>query len=153
AQQKPAPSRTATPQSRPATPPQSPTSTAKPSPVPAPKPAEPPDVVVKTEYTAAEKTTTSTVSIKGNRQRIEYGGEMTVIADCATGRLVQINDAHKRFLVSTPDADARSSKTGGIITYTTAVTDTGERKTMFGLTARHLTTVVIKEPGPGACDK
>src|SRR5258705_1988981 len=73
-QQKPAPARPAAPQTRPPARP----STAKPAPAPAPKPPpEPPDVVIKTAYTAADKTTTtSTGSAKGNRQRIEYGGQM-----------------------------------------------------------------------------
>jgi len=149
AQQKPAPARPAAP--RPATPPKP--TTAKPAPAPAPKPPEPQDVVIKTEYTAGDKTTTSTVSAKGNRQRIEFGAEMTVIADCDTGRRVQINDDHKRYLVSSPAAASQATKKGGVITYTTTVTDTGERKPLFGQTARHLTMVVVKEPSANACDK
>src|SRR5947209_6186144 len=46
----------------------------------APKPAEvqpapppPPDVTVKMRYITGDKTTTSTVSMKGTRQRIDYG--------------------------------------------------------------------------------
>lgn len=150
AQQKPAPARPAAP--RPATPPKP--TIAKPAPAPAPKPApEPQDVVIKTEYTAGDKTTISTVSAKGNRQRIEFGGEMTVIADCDTGRRVQINDDHKRYLVSSPAAAAQATKKGGVITYTTTVTDTDERKPLFGQTARHLTMMVVKEPSANACDK
>jgi hypothetical protein len=109
-------------------------------------------VIVKTEYTAGDKTTTSTTAASGVRLRIEYGAELTVISDCNTGRVVQINSEHKKFLVSSPSAPAAAKK-GGAIAYTTTVTDTGERKPMFGSTARHLKMVVVKEPGPNACDK
>ena len=132
AQQKPAPApaKPAAPQTRPPAAPQRP-STAKPAapaPVAAAKPAPPPpDVIVKTEYGAGDKTTTSIVSANGTRQRIEYGGEMTVISQCDTGRVVQINGEHKKFFVSSPAAAA--SKTGGVVTYTTTVTDTEKVKT------------------------
>jgi hypothetical protein len=150
AQQKPAPARGATPP-RPST-----AKPAAPAPAAAPKPAPlPPHVVVKTDYAAGDKTTTSVTSADGKRQRIEYGSEMIVISQCDTGRHTQINGEHRKFFTAAPPpvTPAPASKKGGVITYTTTVTDTGERKPMFGSTARHLTTLVIKEPGAGACDK
>ena len=105
-------------------------------------------------YTVGDKTTTTTVSAKSNRQRIEYGGEMTILMQCDSGTAVQINETHKRFLVaSASNTAATAPKKGGLLTYTSTVVDTGERKQMFGLAARRLTTTVTKEPGAGACDK
>lgn len=135
---------------------------ARPAPAaPAPEPAKPPaslapDLVLKTQYVAGDKTTTSTVSAKGNRERVDYGSEMSVITQCDTGLLVQLADQNRRYLVSpleTPsDAQARAKK-GGTIVYTTTVTDSGETKTMHGLPARRLKVVMTKEPSADACDR
>src|SRR5262245_53231508 len=133
---------------------------AKPAPpAPAAKPPEPPppaDIVVKTQYVAGDKTTNTTVSAKGKRERVDYGGEMSVITQCDAGQLIQIADQTKRYLVSPlePPADAAAkSKKGGVVTFTTVVTDTGEKKTMLGLPARRLKVVMTKESSPDACDK
>lgn len=40
---------------------------------------------------------------------------------------------------------------GGLVTFTTTSTDTGERQKLFGLTARHIKTTMTAESGPGAC--
>jgi hypothetical protein len=42
---------------------------------------------------------------------------------------------------------------GGVVTMTTTLSDTLERKTMLGLEARHIKTVVAKQFTPNACDK
>jgi hypothetical protein len=42
---------------------------------------------------------------------------------------------------------------GGVITYTATLTDTLERKTLFGREARRIMTVVVKQPSASACDK
>jgi hypothetical protein len=126
---------------------------------PAPTPPPPPDLVVTTRYASGDTTTTSTVSARGRRERIDYGSELSVIAQCDTGHLLQVNDQHKRFLSTPldPSTDpapaAKPPKNGGVITYTTVVTDLGERKTMFGTTARHTKIVVTKEVSADACDK
>jgi hypothetical protein len=39
----------------------------------------------------------------------------------------------------------------GVITYTTTIVDTGERKPMFGFTARHLKLATVAESSPDAC--
>ncbi|HEY3042840.1 MAG TPA: hypothetical protein VGJ39_02370, partial [Vicinamibacterales bacterium] len=76
---------------------------------PAPKPAEakpapapPPDVTVKIRYVTGEKTTTSTVSMKGTRQRIDYGSELVVLQECDLGRVVQVSDVNRKYLVAAP---------------------------------------------------
>jgi hypothetical protein len=41
---------------------------------------------------------------------------------------------------------------GGVIAETITVTDTGERKELFGREARHIKTVLARQPGPNACE-
>src|SRR5262249_56429524 len=67
---------------------------AKPA-APAPKPAAPaakplpppppPDLVAKTQYVSGDKSTATTLSSKGKRQRVDYGTEMSLGAQCRTG--------------------------------------------------------------------
>jgi hypothetical protein len=125
-----------------------------------PAPAPPPDVTVKMRYVTGDKTTTSTVSMKGTEQRIDYGSELVVLQECDLGRVVQVSDANKKYLVAAPGGapsaaagQSPAAKTDGVVTYTATVTDTGERKQMFNVTARHLSTVLTKEATPKACDK
>jgi hypothetical protein len=133
---------------------------------PAPKPAEakpapapPPDVTVKMRYVTGEKTTTSTVSMKGTRQRIDYGSELVVLQECDLGRVVQVSDVNRKYLVAAPGggstapAQSQAPKLDAVVTYTATVTDTGERKQIFNETARHVKTVLTKESSPKACDK
>lgn len=42
---------------------------------------------------------------------------------------------------------------GGVVTFTTTLSDTLERQTMFGLEARRIKTLVIKQSSGSACDK
>jgi len=42
---------------------------------------------------------------------------------------------------------------GGVVTITTTITDTLERQKMFGLEARHVKTIVVKQFSQTACDK
>lgn len=41
----------------------------------------------------------------------------------------------------------------GTLTETTTVVDTGERREMFGFTARHIKTMTVSEASPQACDR
>lgn len=131
---------------------------ARPQP-PAPPPPE--DLIVKMRYVSGDKTTTSTVSMKGRRQRIDYGADLAVLQQCGVDQIIQVNDQNKTFLTvenrQNPVAGAapvvKSPKKGGTVTYTTTVTDTGERKELFGLTARHVKTLLTKTTTPNACDK
>lgn len=49
------------------------------------------------------------------------------------------------------EAEARSRKKG-LLTATTTVVDTGERREMFGLTARHIKTTTVWTATPRTCD-
>src|SRR5262249_13719189 len=53
-----------------------------------------------------------------------------------------------------PPAERQPTTTrrGGVVTYTSTITDTGERKKMFGFTARHLKASMVAESSPDACN-
>ncbi|HUQ33118.1 MAG TPA: hypothetical protein VM095_13440 [Pyrinomonadaceae bacterium] len=119
------------------------------------------DVKVTTKNAAGGQSLTSTTYIKGSRQRTEGMG-YTSIYQCDLKRIIYINDkARTYFIAPTGEADgskganhpgtgARASK-GGVITYTTTNTDTGERREIHGLTARHLKTKTVVEASEDAC--
>lgn len=113
----------------------------------------------------------SETSIKGARTREVNqgpGGAMVTLQQCDLKRTVTLNDQSQSYLiVSDPqdDAAARAAalvtgapvpeqkKTGGRVEITSSITDTGERKQMFGLNARHLKTKVTEKSSDDACTK
>jgi hypothetical protein len=126
------------------------------------------DVKIKTRQTMQGQTYENTTYIKGKRQRDErnMGGMQTVsIMQCDLRRDVQMMPAGKTYMV-TPFGDGApvnqtvsqtrtttKLETGGTVTITTTIKDTGERKKMFGYTARHLIITTETEPSPDACQK
>jgi hypothetical protein len=121
------------------------------------------------------QTMESTVMIKGSRQRTEtmMGGDagkymprVATVMQCDLKRNLLINDTRKLYFFD-PFADttdvsdttaavnrpSNPSEKGGVVTMTSIITDTGERKEMFGLQARHIKTVMTSEPSPDACQK
>lgn len=111
----------------------------------------------------------STSMIKGVRERTEERRgpfDSVNITQCDLKRTIQLNDKTKKYIV-TPmeESDATSSPTapatrpsnagpsrrGGVITYMLSSKDTGERKEMFGFTARHVKTSIRIESSPDAC--
>jgi hypothetical protein len=119
------------------------------------------DIKITTKSGAGGQSYTSTTYIKGARQRTEGMG-YTSIYQCDLKRTIQINDKTRTYLITPLEGGEKSSgahpqstgatkRKGGVITYTTSVTDTGERKEMFGLTARHLKTKTVVEASEGAC--
>ena len=125
------------------------------------KPAPPPpDLSVTNSYVSGDKTTTGTVLMHGERQRVSAEGVLASIQMCDQHRSVQLNTTTRVYLdspdptpVSMPVTPAGEKHKGGHITYTTTVVDTGETKQMFGFTAHHLKTTVTKDSSPDACDK
>ena len=128
------------------------------------------DVKIKTRNTVAEQTTESTVYIKGKRQRSEqdFGGMKTVnLTQCDLRRDVQLNAQAKTYFLSlynsggsTNQISSNASQNlkskiqnqkGGVVTTTITLKDTGERKQIFGYTARHILTTVVMESSPDAC--
>jgi hypothetical protein len=154
---RPAPQK-AQPKTPPKAPPKAP-AVIKPAALEKPPPPAPMDVTIASTYTTGDKTATSTVSLKKARQRIEFGNGLVTLLDCGVRQSVQLNAQTKTFLAtpfdtaSAPQPSAPPDAKGGQITYTTTLTDTGEKKSMFGYPARRLLTVVTKEASATACDK
>lgn len=120
----------------------------------------------------------STIYVKGMRKRTEGGGMMgmganlVTIEQCDLQRTITINDKKRLYFIepfSTPDdevidEDAKPTaeknkpvtkntdpKKGGTITMWYSITDTGERKKMYGFTARHVWTNRKMKPSENAC--
>jgi hypothetical protein len=113
----------------------------------------------------------SDTSIKGARTRDVNqgpGGAMVTLRQCDLKRTVTLNDQAQSYVVINDpqdDAAARAAalvtgapvpeqkKAGGHVEITSSITDTGERKQMFGLNARHLKTKVVEKSSDDACTK
>ena len=109
--------------------------------------------------------------IKGARERSESKMgyyDSTSITQCDLKRTIQINDKVKKYLITPMEVDTTTasstpaapttptpttpSRTGGIVTYVTTSVDTGERREMFGFTARHVKTSTSIQSSPDACN-
>ncbi len=124
------------------------------------------DVKIKTKQTMSGQTTENTTYIKGKRQRTEMmGGTMVSITQCDLARDLQINPNTKTYTVSyyddgtgniTPDSGKSGAQPammkGGTMYVTTTLKDTGERKQMFGFTARRIIQTIETESSPDACN-
>ena len=128
------------------------------------------DVKIKLRQTMSGQTYENTTYIKGKRERAEQniGGMQTVnITQCDLKRGIQVMPASQTYLINSW-ADAESvapstatsvtksqtpgqMKKGGVITTLYTIKDTGERKQMFGYTARHLIITMETESSPDAC--
>ena len=110
-------------------------------------------------------------SIKGARTReVNQGpaGSMVTLRQCDLKRTVTLNDQAQSYLVVHDPQDAAAARaaalvtgapvpeekeTGGRVEVTSTIADTGERKQMFGLNARHLKTKVVEKSSDDACTK
>jgi hypothetical protein len=107
--------------------------------------------------------------IKGARERNEMntgsGMDLVTITQCDLKRTVQLSERVKKYVItpmntgdtssqspSTVPAGTQPSRKGGLVTYTSTATDTGERKEMFGFTARHIKTSLTIQSSPDACN-
>jgi hypothetical protein len=113
----------------------------------------------------------SVTMIKGPRERSEnhtgYGYDTIEITQCDLKRNIRISDNARKYIITPMETGAASSSTpststpsasgpnkrGGIVTYKTSSIDTGERKEMFGFTARHVKSSTIIESSPDACNQ
>jgi hypothetical protein len=127
------------------------------------------DYKIKQAVTLSGQKMTNTTYVKGPRKRTESSGMMGMgvdvadIEQCDLKRSVKISDKKKKYVIepfSTGDTSTAPSpapksqapsKRGGTVTYISNVTDTGERKQMFGMTARRLKTSMKMESSPDAC--
>jgi hypothetical protein len=135
-----------------------------------------PDIKIRQRMTMGGASAMETVLyIKGRRMRNEMTANigMTTVVQCDLKRTLTINDKTKTYLISptdgtnspnasdgggggspTPPAEASTAPMrGGVVNITNTMTDTGERKEMFGFTARHIKTSTVKTASPDACDK
>jgi hypothetical protein len=120
------------------------------------------DIKISTKSTAGGRSMTSTTYIKGARQRTEGLG-YTTIYQCDLKRTIQINDKTKTYFIAPLETSGTSGggqsqranaakRKGGVVTYTTTNTDTGERRQIMGMTARHLKSRIVIEASEGACN-
>lgn len=134
------------------------------------------DSKVKMKTTAEGHAFESTSYIQGQRFRDEnsfqmMGASLATIRQCDLKRTIQLNDKNKSYMII-PDSEpgeiaktepapkpapraesepAEPTRHGGTVTITTNVKDTGERKQMFGHTARHVIATMTTETTPNAC--
>ena len=116
--------------------------------------------------------TESVTMIKGARERSESkmgsGYDTINITQCDLKRTIQISDSARKYLITPMETDATATtpppasttpvqtspaRTGGTITYVSTAIDTGERREMFGFTARHVKSSLTMQSSPDACTK
>jgi hypothetical protein len=136
------------------------------------------DVRITQRVTTSGQKFESTKMIKGSRERTEqkmetdnpqaaaYFPQIATITQCDLKRTVRLNDRKQLYMVEpfqtaaeTPaprPAAAPSTTTvtrrGGTMTMTYIVKDTGERKTIFGMQARHLIVTQEMESSADSCN-
>ena len=132
------------------------------------------DFKITVRTTVAGQSSESTTMIKGSRERAEtsmgaagFSSKSINITQCDMRRTIQINDSSRKYLITPMDSDSSSSSDttstptaptaagaskGGVVTMTTNTVDTGERRDMFGFTARHLKRTTIMDSSPDACN-
>jgi hypothetical protein len=131
------------------------------------------DFKITARTTIAGQSTQSTTMIKGARERTEtsvnaggFSMNTVNITQCDLRRTIQINERAHKYLITPMDSDASSgdtdtgnapstggSRRGGVVTLSINTVDTGERKDMFGFTARHLKRTTMMESSPDACQQ
>lgn len=125
------------------------------------------DVKVKIRQTMSGQTFENTTYIKGKRERAEQnmaGTQMVTITQCDLKRSLQLMPVSKTYMVNaweqasepvttTTKTVTTKSEKGGLVTSTVTIKDTGERKQMFGYTARHLIITTEMDSSPEACQK
>src|SRR5882724_1901452 len=127
------------------------------------------DLHIKKNITVGGNLVSSTeTSIKGARERTvsqSAAGSTITVRQCDLKRTITINEQTQTyFVVSDPQDDAAvkaaammtgaaSTDSGPYITLSSSITDTGERKTMYGYSARHLKAKVTVAASKNACSQ
>jgi hypothetical protein len=127
------------------------------------------DLHIKKSITVGGNFVSSTeTSIKGARERVvsqSPTGATITLHQCDLKRTITINEQAQTYFVANDAQDdaavkaaamltgGPSADSGGYITETVAVTDTGERKTMYGYPARHLKAKVEIKSSANACSQ
>lgn len=124
------------------------------------------DVKIKSKQTVSGRSYENTTYIKGKRSRAEsMNGMMINITQCDLHRGIQISSASRTYMINeftrtvqAGTTDSSGSKNdsvvtrGGKVTTTITTKDTGERKQMFGFTARHLIITMETVAAPDSCN-
>lgn len=128
------------------------------------------DLKITYRTTTSGQTYEATTMLKGKRERNETrmgsGMDMSSITQCDLKRTIQISDNARKYVITpmetgpasaaastTPaSGPAQPSRRGGIVTYVTSAVDTGERKEMFGFTARRVKSSMTMDSSPDACN-
>ena len=126
------------------------------------------DTKVKTRQTSGGQTYENSTYIKGKRQRSETNnGQMVMLQQCDLRRNIQIMPQVQAYIIQ-PYDDPSTSKAGttsgnktqpgavqkgGVVTSVVTTKDTGERKQMFGFTARRIITTMEMNSSPEACSQ
>lgn len=138
------------------------------------------DVTVKQRVTMSGQKFESTRRIKGSRERTEqhiemadpamaaYMPQIATVTQCDLRRKIQISDSKRLYFIepfetpqpasvqrptrpAEPVTPTGPSRQGGTVTMSFNVRDTGERKMMFGLLARHIITTQEMESSADSC--
>lgn len=118
------------------------------------------DLRIKKRITMDGELISSTeTEVKGSRERIvtqSSSATSITIKQCDLQRTISVNEPMQAYFVSAdPQDDTLTSGAPGgaeaVIFETSTVKDTGERKTMFGLPARHLRSAVTVRSSANAC--
>lgn len=127
------------------------------------------DLYIKKSITVGGNFVSSTeTSIKGGRERTvsqSPTGTTITLRQCDLKRSITINDQAQTYFVANDPQDEAAIKAAALIsgspvaesaayiTETSTVTDTGERKTMYGYPARHLRAKVTVQSSQNACSQ
>jgi hypothetical protein len=140
-----------------------------------PAPATPPaqtDLRITYRSTTSGQSHESSTLIKGKRQRTEMrmgqGTDIINITQCDLKRNIQVSDSTRKYVITpmqtvtasgtrasasaTPTPVGEPVRRGGVVNYITTINDTGERKEMFGFTARHIKSSISIESSADACN-
>ncbi|MEZ5308953.1 MAG: hypothetical protein R2684_17545 [Pyrinomonadaceae bacterium] len=134
------------------------------------------DLTVKQKVTVSGQGSETTRMIKGSRERSESKIVMEIkegdpdissfmpnvakIIQCDEKKRVYLNDKQKLYFdepleseveTAKPAATRTKTRKGGTVVVTIGVKDTGERKEMFGLTARHLIVTQTLDASADSC--
>lgn len=138
------------------------------------------DIRIKRRLTTKDGTYETTIYLKGTRQRTEINGysarprkplSVAFVEQCDLKQLVYLDLTNRRYSISSggmaagewmafgelqipvkEDAVNRAkARSRGTLTETLTATDTGERREMFGFTARHVKTAITWVGNPETC--
>ena len=130
-------------------------------------------LIAGSQASSVRKSRTQTVWIKGGRLRSDSvvptfsflhpasaTRELSYIQQCDLGRTVHLDHKKKTYSIMNPgqngpktEAKVAKDRKGGYVDVSVQVSDTNERRNMFGFVAKHLKSTMTLTPGPGACMK